>query len=167
MSQRTVFLLVMLFWCWGTISENEAHALEPTAGMWTAGAGVGIIGATPEGTAFALNLNAERFFNSSISLGPLVQIADFTQIAVSAQFKYWLDVRLPNPDAKMNFQAGGGVVHAEDDNSYVVPLGIGIDLPLNRTIALTMTLLLNFTGLDAGLGSGVHLMPGITIGVRF
>jgi len=167
MSQRTVFLLVILFWCWGTISENEAHAVEPTAGMWTAGAGVGILGATPDGTVFALNLNAERFFNSSLSLGPLVQIADFTQIAVSAQFKYWLDVRLPNPDAKMNFQAGGGFIHAEDDSSYVVPLGIGVDLPLNRTVALTMTLLLNFTGLDAGLGSGVHLMPGITVGVRF
>jgi hypothetical protein len=167
MSQRTFFLLVILFGCWGTISENAAHAAEPSAGQWTAGAAVGVIGDTPDGTAFALNLNVERFFNSSISLGPLVQIANFTQIAASAQLKYWLDVRLPNPDATMNFQAGAGIIHAEDDSSYVVPLGIGVDLPLNRTVALTMTLLLNFTGLDAGLGSGVHLMPGITVGVRF
>jgi hypothetical protein len=167
MCQRTIFLLVLLSGCWGTISEYGAHAAEPSAGEWTAGAGVGVIGDTPDGTAFALNLHAERFFNSTISLGPLVQIADFTQIAASLQLKYWLDVRLPNPDAKMNFQAGAGYIHAEDDNSYVVPLGIGIDLPLDRNFAVTMTLLLNFTGLDAGLGSGVHLMPGITLGVRF
>ena len=135
--------------------------------------GAGVLGDTPGGigkpsdTAFALNLYADRFIDPNVSLGPLLQVADFSLVALSIQPKYWLDVALPNPGAKMNFQAGLGFLHTKGDTSFVIPIGIGIDYPINRTFSFAMTILLNFTGIDAGLGSGVHLMPGLTLGVRF
>jgi hypothetical protein len=148
-------------------------AIEPRAGLWSAGAGVGVLGDIPGGvgkpsdTGFALNLYADRFIDSVVSIGPLLQVADFSQVAFSLQPKYWLDVSLGNPGAKMNFQGGLGFLHAEGETSYVIPVGIGIDYPMTRNFSFTMTVLLNFTGIDAGLGSGVHLMPGLTLGVRF
>jgi hypothetical protein len=148
-------------------------AIEPRAGLWSAGAGVGVLGDTPGGTgepsetAFALNLYADRFIDSVVSIGPLLQVADFSLVALSLQPKYWLDVNLGNPGAKMNFQGGLGFMHTKGETSYVVPIGIGIDYPINRIFSFTMTILLNFTSIDAGLGSGVHLMPGLTLGVRF
>jgi hypothetical protein len=144
-----------------------AYAVEPRAGLWSAGAGMGVIGDTPDGTAFALNFYADRFLDSAVSLGPLLQIMNFKEIAISAQMKYWLDVRLPNPAAKINFQGGLGFFHAVGDTSYIIPLGLGLDYPLDRNLSFTATLLMNFTGINAGLGSGVHLMPGLTLGIRF
>jgi hypothetical protein len=167
--RTTAFLpaLVTLAWFLGLLIHQPALAIEPRAGLWSAGAGAGVLGDTTDGTAFALNLYAERFIDSMVSIGPLVQIANFKQIAVSIQPKYWIDVTLPTPNAKMNFQAGLGFVHGGGDTSYVIPLGIGVDYPIDRTYSFTMTLLLNFTGIDGGLGSGIHLMPGLNLGVRF
>jgi hypothetical protein len=162
-----LWVLILLGGLLGMMNAQTALAIEPRAGMWFAGAGLGVIGDTPDGTAFALNAHADRFLDPVVSLGPLLQLANFKQIALSLQPKYWLDVSLVNPDAKMNFQAGLGFLHTEGDTSYVIPLGIGVDYPIQRTYSFTMTLLLNFTGIDAGLGSGVHLMPGLTLGVRF
>jgi len=142
-------------------------AIEPRAGLWSVGAGLGVIGDTPDGTAFAFNLNADRFIDPIFSLGPLLQVADFSQVALSLQPKYWIDVNLLNAGAKMNFQGGLGFLHTKGDTSFVIPIGLGVDYPINRTFSFTMTLMLNFTGIDAGLGSGVHLMPGLTMGVRF
>ena len=166
---RLAVSVTFLILCWGVGDgiQSPVYSMEPRAGMWSAGAAMGVIGDTPDGTAFALDLYADRFLDPAISIGPLLQIANFTQVALSAQFKYWLDVRLPNPDAKLNLQGGLGFIHAEGDTSYVIPLGLGIDYPLDRNVSFTITLLLNFTDLDAGLGSGVHLMPSLVMGVRF
>jgi hypothetical protein len=160
-------VLILLGGLVGIMNLQPALAIEPRAGMWFAGAALGVIGDTPDGTAFALNAHADRFLDPIVSIGPLLQLANFKQIALSLQPKYWLDVTLVNPDAKMNFQAGLGFLHTEGDTSYVIPIGIGIDYPIERAYSFTMNLLLNFTGIDAGLGTGIHLMPGLTIGVRF
>ncbi len=163
----------VLLWLLSIMAAPPSLAVEPRAGLWSAGVGLGVLGDTPQGTgsssdtAFALNLYADRFIDPNVSLGPLLQVADFSQVALSLQPKYWLDVALPNPGAKMNFQGGLGFFHAEGETSFVVPIGIGVDYPINRTFSFAMTILLNFTGIDAGLGSGVHLMPGLTMGVRF
>jgi hypothetical protein len=163
---RTTLCLV-LTGCFVLLALRPSIAVEPRAGLWTAGAGMGVIGDTPVGTAFALDMYADRFLDSSISLGGLVQIINFKEIAMSPQFKYWFDVRLPNPDAKMNVQAGLGFFHAKSDNSYIIPIGLGLDYPLDRRMSFTMSLLMDFTAIDAGLGSGVHLMPALILGVRF
>src|SRR5262249_28121145 len=76
---------------------RDGGATEPAAGAWTGGAAVGFLGNTPDGTAFAMNLNVERFFNRSFSVGPLLQFGvtgDMTQIAASGQVKYWLQLPL-------------------------------------------------------------------------
>jgi hypothetical protein len=162
-----VWAFVTLLWLLGTLIQEPALAIEPRAGLWSVGGGVGVLGDTTDGTAFAFNLYAERFLDPAVSIGPLMQVANFKQIALSLQPKYWINVTLPNPDAKMNFQAGLGFIHGGGDTSYVIPLGIGVDYPIDRNYSFTMTLLLNFTGIDGGLGTGIHLMPGFNLGVRF
>jgi len=161
------------FWLFSIVASAPSFAIEPRAGLWSAGVGLGVMGdipkgiGKPNGTAFAFDLYADRFIDPNVSLGPLLQVADFSLVALSIQPKYWLDVSLPNPGAKMNFQGGLGFVHTKGETSYVIPIGIGVDYPIDRTFSFAMTILLNFTGIDAGLGSGVHLMPGLTLGVRF
>jgi hypothetical protein len=170
-SPSPLALAGMLLLVFSIVAAAPSNAIEPRAGLWSAGAAVGVLGDTPSGTgtetSFALNLTADRFFDPTVSIGPLLQVADFSKVALSIQPKYWLDVALPNPGAKMVFQGGIGFFHAKGDTSYIIPIGIGVDYPLTRIFSLTMTILLNFTGIDAGLGSGVHLMPGLTLGVRF
>ncbi len=44
---------------------------------------------------------------------------------------------------------------------------MGADYALGDRLSVTGTLLLNFTDLDTGRGSGADVMSGFTIGVRF
>src|SRR2546426_10078275 len=74
---------------------GDGEATEPAAGAWTGGAAVGFLGNTPDGTAFAMNLNVERFFNRSFSVGPLLHFGGtgaLTQIPASGQRKDCVDV---------------------------------------------------------------------------
>jgi len=49
----------------------------------------------------------------------------------------------------------------------LIPLGIGVDYALNRTVTLTGTFLLNFADLDIGPGTDTNVMPCLTFGIRF
>jgi len=89
------------------------------------------------------------------------------QLGLSGQAKYWMDLHIPNRDAKLVLQGGLGFLHSKGDTSWLLPFGIGVDYPVDRKMSLMATFLLNFTGVDAGLGNGTHLMPSITVGVRF
>ena len=67
-------------------------------------------------------------------------------------------------------QAGVGFVHntfRDGDTSWLIPIGAGADSALGDKPSVTGTLLLNFTDLDTGRGSGADVMPGFTIGVPF
>lgn len=149
--------------------RNDASA-SPT---WSGGAAVGFLSNTPDGTALALNLHADRFLHRNVSLGPLLQLGftgDLTQVGFSGQGKYWIDIPETDNRAKVVLQAGVGFVHADyfrNDTSFLIPLGIGVDYALNRTVSLTGTFLLNFTDLDTGPRTGTNVMPGLTFGVRF
>src|SRR5947208_1195183 len=107
---------------------GDGEATEPAAGAWTGGAAVGFLGNTPDGTAFAMNLNVERFFNRSFSVGPLLQFGvtgDMTQIAASGQVKYWMDL---SKGLKLTAQGGLGFVHTDfrgSDTSFLIPIGVG------------------------------------------
>ena len=160
---------------WG-VAERSAQAAEeigetahPT---WSGGAGVGFLSNTPDGTAFAFNMHADRFVQRNVSLGPLLQLGftgDLTQVGFSGQGKYWIDVPQTDNRAKLVLQAGLGFVHADffrNDTSWLIPLGMGVDYALNRTISLTGTFLLNFTDLDTGPGTHTNVMPGLTFGLR-
>lgn len=172
MRHRSLALAILLTLFAFSVAE-PVHSYEPRAGAWAASVAGGILGNTPDGTAFAGNLNAERSFTESFSLGPLLQVAATSegyQFGVSGQAKFWMDLHLADTPTKLTLEAGGGFLHANwvtSGTSWLVPLGIGIDYPLARKFSVISTLLLNFTHIDAGLGQGTHLMPGITVGIRF
>ncbi len=126
-----------------------------------------------KGTAFALNLNADGFLTRNVSLGPLLQLAftgDMTQVGFSGQAKYWIAIPDTGNWAKLVLQAGPGFVHADflrSDTSWLIPLGVGLDYAVHRSLSLTTTFLLNFTDLDTEPGTHTNVMPGLTFGVRF
>lgn len=167
---------------WGP-AERTVQAAEQTGEMaqngesahptWSGGAAVGFLSNTPDGTAFALNAHADRFLQRNVSLGPLLQLGftgDLTQIGFSGQGKYWIDLPQTDNRAKLVLQAGMGFVHADffrNDTSWLIPLGMGVDYALNRTVSLTGTFLLNFTDLDTGPRTHTNVMPGLTFGLRF
>ena len=80
------------------------------------GAAVGFLSNTPDGTAFAFNLHADRFLQRNVSFGPLLQLGftgDLTQVGFSGQGKYWIDLPQTDNRAKLVLQAGMGFVHAD------------------------------------------------------
>lgn len=152
---------------------GESEAAEPQTGNWTGGGSIGFLGNTPDGTAFALNLNADYFLMPQLSIGPLVQFAftgDLFQVGGSGQVKYWFTLPGADNRLKLNIQGGIGVLHADrfkSDTSWLIPIGVGLDYALNNNLALTATFLLNFTDVETGRGSDASVMPGLTFGVRF
>ncbi len=150
-----------------------AQAAEPGTGAWSGSGALGFLGNTIDGTAFALNFNADGFLTRNVSFGPLLQLAftgDMTQVGFSGQAKYWIAIPETGNRAKLVLQAGLGFVHADflrSDTSWLIPLGVGLDYAVHRSLSLTTTFLLNFTDLDTGPGTHTNVMPGLTFGVRF
>jgi len=149
------------------------QAVEPTAGTWSGGGAIGFLANTPDDTAFAFNLNADRFFTREFSVGPLLQLGfagDMNQVGFSGQGKYWIDLPETNNRVKLVLQGGLGFIHSDffrDDTSWLIPIGVGLDYAVNQNVSLTTNFLLNFTDLDTGAGTGANVMPGLTFGVRF
>lgn len=152
---------------------ETAQAVEPTAGAWSGGGAIGFLANTPDDTAFAFNLHADRFFTREFSVGPLLQLGftgNMNQVGFSGQAKYWINIPDTDHRAKVVLQGGLGLVHADflrDDTSWLIPIGVGLDYAVNRTISLTTNFLINFTDLDTGVGTGANVMPGLTFGIRF
>jgi len=150
--------------------SSRSEATETAPGVWTGGAAVGFLGNTADATAFAMNLNVERFFNRSFSVGPLLQFGvtgDMTQIGASGQVKYWMNL---SRELKLTAQGGVGFVHTDlrgNDTSFLIPIGVGFDYALNRNVSATATFLLNITDVDTGFNNHHHVMPGLTFGLRF
>lgn len=151
--------------------ETETAGLS--VGRWTEGVGIGFLAETPDDTAFAVNLHADYFRKENFSIGPLLQLGftdDLAQYGFSGQAKYWMGIPDPASATKLVFQAGVGLVHAafqNDDTSWLIPLGIGIDHTIASGPSLYATFLLNLTDLDTGRKTEADLMPGVTFGVRF
>jgi hypothetical protein len=147
-----------------------SEAAEPAPGAWTGGAAVGFLGNTADSTAFAMNLNVERFINRSFSVGPLLQFGvtgNMTQIGGSGQVKYWMPL---SRELKLTAQGGVGFVHNDfrgSETSFLIPIGVGFDYALSRNVSATATFLLNITDVDTGFGTHHHVMPGLTFGLRF
>jgi hypothetical protein len=144
----------------------------PAEAQWSPGIGIGLLGNTPDGTALALNLNADYVVGPQFSLGPLAQLAvtgDLFQLGLSGQAKYWLDTSWLLKGTRANIQGGIGFVHANfltADTSWLIPLGVGLDYPLTSRMGLGATFLLNLTNLDTS-GGNTDVMPGFMVGLRF
>jgi hypothetical protein len=155
------------------LAGGLAEGADLRPGAWTGGASAGFLGDTPDGTAFVVNVNAERFLLESFSVGPLLQLGvtgDSSQVGLSAQVKYWIDIPNTGKKLKVAPQIGLGFVHnsfRRGDTSWLIPLGVGADYALTERLNLTGTFLINFSDLDTGRGSGADAMPGLTVGVRF
>lgn len=156
--------------CWG---GRTAQAAELKPGTWTFGGGLGFLGNTPDGTAFALNFYADVGIAPKLSLGPLLQLGvtgDMSQIGVSGQVKYWLGIPDTANRLKIVVQGGLGFIHSDvegGDTSWLIPIGVGADYAVTKTLSVTGTFLLNFADLHPRGGNAVHVMPGFTIGVRY
>lgn len=163
-------MVMVLAWPGAGFSQSITN---PAPGQWSAGGGMGLLGATPSGTAFALNAHADNFMNRYFSIGPLLQVAfvgSLSQVGLSGQAKYWFDIPDTSNRVKIVVQGGLGILHADrldSDTSWLIPLGVGLDYALTQKMALTANFLLNFTDIDTGHGKDAHVMPGLTFGVRF
>lgn len=151
--------------------SGSGAELQP--GQWKGGGGIGVLGGTPDHTALAMNGSLDYFVTPRASIGPLLQLGltdDLALVGVSGQGKYWIDLPGTQNRGKLVLQSGLGFVHADfrrSDTSWMVPLGVGYDYTLNSGASLTSTMLLDFTNLHTGDGTGADVMPGFTFGVRF
>jgi len=142
---------------------------------WGFGTDVGFWAETADDTLFALSFNADYYFDRAFSLGPMVLFTpagDLFQVAVAAVARYHIDLKAINVVPL----AGIGFVHSEleqgqgasrvdvSDTSYYLPLGIGLEWPMTRKLAVSSTLLVNLHGLDFGSGVG---KDGTSLAVMF
>lgn len=146
---------------------------EFAEGEWRGGGDLGMLGSTPDGTAFAMNGTLDYFVSDRVSVGPLLQLGftdDMNQIGLSGQGKYWIPLSGTEGRGKLALQSGLGFAHSDfrqDDTSWLIPVGVGYDYTLDSGPTLSATTLVNFTNLHTGAGSGADVMPGLAFGVRF
>jgi hypothetical protein len=156
-------------------------------GQWSGGGGVGFLASTPDGIEFAVAGHADFFVTPPFSVGPLVQFAgggNDLVLGVSAQAKYWWSIPGTRDLARVVVQGGIGFVWADIEDSdtgaagtytsFLIPLGVGFDYAVTRTVAITVDFVLNLTSLgeDARVGGRevdlhTNVMPGLYLGVRF
>lgn len=142
---------------------------------------------TPDGVEFALKGHLDYFLMQGFSVGLLGQLAgggNDSVFGLSAQAKYWWDIPGTRHLGKLVVQGGVGFVRAriEDTdsgvantyNSFVIPVGVGLDYTVAKQVAVTAEFLLNFTSLGEnvrveGRTFDLHtnVMPGFYLGVRF
>ena len=171
-ARRFLYPLVVVFTI-ELLGLDPAQAADLKTGTLSGGGAIGFLANTPDGTAFAFNVNGDYFIHQNVSVGPLFQLAatgDLFQFGLSGQGKLWIDLPGTEHKARLTLQGGFGFVHSdliESDTSWLIPIGVGVDYMLTPKISFTATFLLNFTDLDTGGGTGAHVMPGLTFGVRF
>lgn len=184
-------LLVLAVWALACLIGPllaRAEVIDHKAGAWSGGAGAGFLAGTPDGAAeFALKGHADYFLSPQLSVGPLAQYAgagnDFL-FGLSAQVKYWWDIRGTRNPARLVVQGGLGFVRAgikdtdsgvaDTFTSFLIPIGVGVDYALTRQMALTAEVVVNFTSLGEDVRVGgrevdlhTNVMPGLYLGVRF
>jgi hypothetical protein len=166
-------------------AEADVKDLRP--GQWSGGVGAGFLTNTPDGVEFALKGHVDYFLIRGFSVGLLGQSTlggNDHVFGLSAQAKYWWDIPGARPGVKVVVQGGIGFVGADIDDtdsgisdtytSFLIPVGIGLEYPVTRQIAMTAELLLNFTSLGEHVRAGgrevdlhTNVMPGFYLAVRF
>jgi hypothetical protein len=159
-------------------AQGTASSVPPAvsrAGRFVLGAGLGIMGGSVDDEGLALGVNGDYYFTNELSVGPLLQMgftSDLFQLGLSAQVKYTMDVR-QIPALKPHVEAGIGFVYADlengrsdDDVSFLIPVGFGLEYRLSRRVSLDTTFYLNFTDLDVK-GKNDNMFVTWLIGARF
>jgi len=137
----------------------QAQQEPDRTGRFALGAGLGPHFDTSDGTAFALAFYGDYYLTHGFSVGPLLQMgftADLFQFGLTAQAKYTFDLA-DFPKLKPHVQGGIGIIYAdldrsgrrdEDDTSFLIPLGGGVEYKLSDSVSLETTFLVNLTDLD-------------------
>ena len=140
-------------------AEAQREPAADRTGRFALGAGLGPHFDTSDGTAFALGFYGDYYLTHEFSVGPLLQVGftgDLFQLGFTAQAKYTFDLA-DFPKLKPHVQGGIGIIYAdldrsgrrdEDDTSFLIPLGGGVEYKLSDSVSLETTFLVNFTGLD-------------------
>jgi hypothetical protein len=154
---------------------QEVPAAVSRAGRFMFGTGLGLMGDTVDGEAFAIGSNLDYYLTNELSVGPLLQMgfsSDLFKFGLSGQVKYTMDIRQLSA-LKPHVEAGLGFVYADfenggddDDVSFLIPLGFGLEYRLTRTLSLDTTVYLNFTDLDVGRRNDNFFLTWL-VGVRF
>ena len=170
---RSLLSLLVVVFAIGLSGVDRAQAADLRTGTVSGGGAIGFLADTPDGTAFAFNVNADYFIHPNVSVGPLFQLAatgDMSQLGFSGQGKFWIELPGTAHKVKVTLQGGIGFVHSdlfESDTSWLIPFGAGLDYMLSEKLSFTTTFLINFTDLHTGRGTDAHVMPGLTFGLRF
>jgi len=149
-----VFLVLSQF-----ANAQGVQSEDQRTGRFILGAGLGLHAGTPDNTAFALGFNGDYYFTQGFSIGPLLQFGftdDLFQFGFTGQAKYTFDLK-EIPALKPHIEAGLGFIYlnldrsrggSEDDVSFLIPLGMGVEYRLTNSISLDTNFLFNFTDLD-------------------
>jgi hypothetical protein len=122
---------------------------------WGLGSGLGFTAGTVDDTVFTLGFNLDYFLGRNFSVGPMMLIAptgDLFQISLAGVGR--LHFRMSSGLSLVPF-AGFGLTHADldrgtgparidrNDTSWYVPIGLSLEYPVVRHLALTSTLIVN------------------------
>jgi len=162
MDERSVIraaVIIVVFLALTQFAEAQQESKDQRTGRFFFGAGLGLQGDTPDGTASALGFSGDYYITEKFSIGPLLQMGftdDLFQLGLTAQAKYTFDLA-EIPELKPHIEAGIGFIYSdldrksrrdEDDASFLIPLGIGAEYRLTNSISLDTTFLFNLTNLD-------------------
>jgi opacity protein-like surface antigen len=154
-----VGVMFMVFLGLTQFTEAQPRPTDDRTGGFAFGAGLGLQADTADHTAGSLVFFGDYYVTHEFSIGPLLQLGftdDLFQLGLTVQAKYTFD--LPQiPQLKPHVQAGIGFIYSdldreperdEDDVSFLIPLGIGAEYKLTKSISLDTAFLFNITNLD-------------------
>jgi hypothetical protein len=131
------------------------------------------------GTVFALNFNVDYYIDPSFSIGPMLQltpIGDLTRIAIAGVARYHFRTHYVNivPFAGLglvhdDLDRGAGAARIQrNDTSYYIPLGVTLEYPVAKKLALASTLLVSLHDLNFSPPVGEdHTSVSLLFGIRF
>jgi opacity protein-like surface antigen len=152
-------VIIVVFLALTQFAEAQQESADQRTGRFIFGAGLGLQADTPDGTVVALGFSGDYYLTRGFSIGPLLQMGfsdDLFQLGLSAQAKYTFDLA-EIPELKPHIEAGIGFIYSdldrrsrreEDDVSFLIPLGIGAEYKLTKSISLDTTFLFNITNLN-------------------
>jgi hypothetical protein len=142
-------------------AETTTAAAPPSksrAGLASFGFGIGPLLSTESNSSavFGMNFTWDYFLTNEWSVGPLLQVGfanDYNQVGLSAQARYTFD--LPDyPRVRPHLEGGVGFIYISDggdETKFLMPLGGGIDVQVEKHLYLTSTFLFNVSNLNDNL----------------
>ena len=152
-------VIVVVLFSFTQFAKAQQDKAEERTGSFVLGGSLGLQADTADNTTFALGVTGDYYLMHEFSIGPLLQMGftdDLFQLGLTAQAKYTFDLT-EIPKLKPHVQAGLGIIYAdldrrgrrdEDDVSFLIPIGIGAEYRLTKSVSLDNTFLFNITNLD-------------------